>query len=183
MQQLANTGIYSSTPNHLVAWYAPAIDLPIGPAGLVGLPGVIVEVETKTLSFHLEDISYHEIAFSVDDLRAVVMDRHGPTIICKATGQSLADAGTCTRNEDGFGWGTQERLTRARSPQEGRRTSTLDSPGSCGSSLSKTHNAICSSAGWLRPSTSLRREWSSGATVSEMILSIFQRSRIHPLSS
>ena len=43
------------TSNSLVAWFSPATPLPIGPAGLGGLPGIIVQLEMMTMTYTMQE--------------------------------------------------------------------------------------------------------------------------------
>lgn len=47
------TGSYS-----VAAWFSPEVAVPYGPLGYFGLPGLIVELETPTYTYTLQDISY-----------------------------------------------------------------------------------------------------------------------------
>ncbi|KWW27672.1 MAG: hypothetical protein AUK64_2080 [bacterium P201] len=42
----------------VTAWFSPEIAVPYGPLGYFGLPGLIIELETPTYTYTLQDISY-----------------------------------------------------------------------------------------------------------------------------
>ena len=43
------------TSNSLVAWFSPETPLPIGPAGLGGLPGIIVQLEMLMMTYTMQE--------------------------------------------------------------------------------------------------------------------------------
>ena len=44
------------TSNSLVAWFSPETPLPIGPAGLGGLPGIIVQLDLALMTYTMQEI-------------------------------------------------------------------------------------------------------------------------------
>lgn len=41
-----------------IAWYTPSISLPIGPSNHYGLPGLVIEVHEKSVSYYLHSIQF-----------------------------------------------------------------------------------------------------------------------------